>query len=71
MWEKILGREKIKRVGVGVGIFLAKERVHKVINISTESDRMIVIKVLVQRILISMILIYATQFSFDNQKNYF
>lgn len=71
MWEKILGREKIKRVGVGVGIFLAKERVYKVINISTESDRMIVIKVLVQGILISMILIYATQFSFDNQKNYF
>ena len=66
MWEKILGREKIKRVGVGVGIFFAKD-----INISTGSDRMIVIKVLVQGILISMILIYATQFSFDNQKNYF
>ena len=50
----------------GLGIFLAKKRVDKVINISRVCDRTIVIKVLVQGSIISVISVYASQCGFDD-----
>ena len=55
----------------GVGIFLTQKWVDKVINISRVSDRMIVNKVLVQRIIISLIsdlTLYAPQYGLNNSQ---
>ena len=55
----------------GVGIFLTQKWVDKVINISRVSDRMIVNKVLVQRIIISLIsdlTVYAPQYGLNNSQ---
>ena len=58
--------------GLGeVGIFLAKKWVDKIINISRASDRMIVNKVLTQRIIISLIsdlTVYAPQCGLNNNQ---
>ena len=58
--------------GLGeVGIFLAKKWVDKIINISRASDRMIVNKVLTQRIIISLIsdlTVYAPQCGLNNSQ---
>ena len=59
----------------GVGISLAKKWVDKVINISRVSDRMIVNKVLIQRIIISLtsdLTVYILQSGLDDgQKDNF
>ena len=54
--------------GLGVGIFLAKKRVNKVIDISRVNDMMIDIKVLVQGIIISVISVYAQQHGLDGSQ---
>lgn len=49
----------------GVGIFLTKNWVDKVIDISISSDRMSVIKLLVQENINSVISVYASQDGLD------
>ena len=55
------------RIGlIGVNIILTEKWVDKVIDISTGSDRMIVIKLLVRGIIISFISVYASQYGPEN-----
>ena len=51
-----------------VGIFLTKDWVDKVIDISWVSDRMIVIKLLVQGIIISIVSVYAPKYGLDDSQ---
>ena len=56
----------------GVGIFLAKKPLDQVIDISKVSDRITVIKVLIQGIIISVISVYVPQCGLnDSHKNDF
>ena len=60
-----------RKKSLGVEIFLAKKWVDRIINMSKVRDRIIVIRVLVQRV-ISVILVCAPQCSLDDcQKNNF
>ena len=52
----------------GVGIFLAKKGLDKVIDISRVCDRMVVFKVLTQGIIISVMSVYAPQFGLDGRQ---
>ena len=64
--ERLVGKQKsiiysckeMKKGSWGVETFLVNKWVEKVIDISRESDRVIVIKILVQGVIISLISVY-------------